>query len=264
MSERRDWSERILDGYAAIFLIYLFLPLAMMSIAAFNATPVPSVTRWQGVTLHWFDALASDQRLMRGLLNSLLIAGGVIVLSVPIGLASALIITRIRTRARGFLYAMMVSPILTPGIIIGISTLVFWRAFEVPGGLLLATLAQTSFIASYAMLMFMARLQRFDRTLEEAALDLGASHALMVRRVLLPYLAPTAFSAAVVAFLQSFENYNTTVFSIGADWTLVTEIGARLRFGLTPVVNAIAVIFVALTITAAAAYVRLSGRAARA
>jgi spermidine/putrescine transport system permease protein len=123
--------------------------------------------------------------------------------------------------------------------------------------------AQSTFIAAYSMLLFMARLQRQDRTLEEAALDLGASPWLVLRRITLPFLAPTLFTAAVLAFLQSFENYNTTVFSIGGNYTLVTEIGSRFRFGLSPVINVIGFIFVVVTVIAATLYVLLRRREQR-
>jgi spermidine/putrescine transport system permease protein len=256
MNTARNPADTILSLYLGLFLIYLFLPLGIMCLAAFNAYEQPSVTVWQGFSLRWFTALFNDERLMQGLLNSALIAAGVIALSIPLGLAGALLLTRMQSRARGFLYAILVTPILTPGIIIGISTLVFWRNFSVSGGLFLTMLAQSSFVASYCMLMFMARLQRFDLTQEEAALDLGASHWLVFRRILLPFLLPTMLTAAVIAVLQSFENYNTTVFAIGGNWTLVTEMGSRLRFGLTPSINAIGVIFATITIICAVLYVR--------
>ena len=259
-SPRAAAAGAVLNLYVVIFLIYMLSPLLVMTAAAFNDYSDPSVTQWRGFTLRWFYALANDQRMLAGLRNSFLVAFGVVALSLPIGLAGALLIMRAQSRARGLLYALMVSPILTPGIILGISTLVFWRNFNISGGLGLAILAQTTFIAAYCMLIFLARLQRFDATQVEAALDLGASQALVFRRILLPFLAPSAATAAVVAFLQSFENYNTTVFSIGGDWTLVTEIGSRFRFGLTPAVNAIGVIFVALTIAMAALYVALLER----
>lgn len=253
-------SRLILDVYVALFLIYLFAPLAVMALAAFNAYPYPSVTQWKGFTLDWFPALYRDERLMQGLVNSIAVAIGVIALSLPFGLAGALVLHRLKSRASGFLYALMVSPVLMPGLIIGLSTLIFWRNFDVPGGLLLAAIAQASFIASYCMLMFLARLERFDLTLEEAALDLGASKSMVMRRILFPYLRPTALTAAAIAFLQSFENYNTTVFAIGGNWTLVTEIGSRLRFGLSPVVNVVGVVFVVITVVVAALYVYVKRR----
>ena len=254
ISERR-WSDAILNAYLLIFFIYMFAPLIVMSLAAFNAYEYPSVTQWRGFTLHWFGELAGDQRILQGLWNSFLVAFGVIAISLPLGLSGAFILTRLQSRWNGLLYAILVSPILTPGIILGISTLIFWRNFDVPGGLFLTVLAQSTFIASYSMLMFMARLQRQDRVLEEAALDLGASNLMVFRRITIPFLAPTIATAAVIAFLQSIENYNTTVFAIGGDWTLVTEIGSRFRFGLSPVINVIGVIFVVITVAAATLYV---------
>lgn len=254
------WANVVLSTYMVIFFVYLFAPLLVMTLAAFNAYDYPSVTQWRGWTWKWFGELAGDQRILQGLWNSILVGVGVIVVSIPLGLAGAFILTRLQSRWTGVLYGVLVSPILTPGIILGISTLIFWRNFEVPGGLFLAMMAQATFIASYSMLMFMARLQRQDRSLEEAALDLGASSVLVFRRVTIPFLAPTIFTAAVIAFLQSIENYNTTVFAVGGNWTLVTEIGSRFRFGLSPVINVIGVIFVVLTIIAATTYVLLKER----
>lgn len=259
-----DWAAAILNGYLLIFFAYMFLPMIFMVIAAFNASPTPSVIDWQGFTLEWFRALPQDQRFIDGLWHSLIIALGVIVISIPLGLAGALLLTRLRSQATTFLYTVLVSPMLTPGIVLGATTLIFWRdAFGVEGGLLTATIAQSSFIASYCMLMFMARLQRQDIVQEEAALDLGASSFLVFRRITLPFLMPTILTAAAIAFLQSIENYNTTFFAIGPSWTLVTEIGSRMRFGISPVINVIGVLFVAITIIAATVYVMASRRKGR-
>lgn len=257
----RDWSQAILNGYMMVFFAYMFLPLIFMVIAAFNASPTPSATDWQGFTLEWFRALPQDARFLQGLAHSLIIAGGVIVIAIPLGLSGALLLTRLETRGTTVLYTLLVSPILTPGIVLGVTTMIFWRDyFGVQGGLFTAAAAQACFIASYCMLMFMARLQRQERTLEEAAADLGASPLLVFRRITLPFLMPTIATACVISLLQSIENYNTTFFAIGGSWTLVTEIGARMRFGLSPMINAIGVIFVLLTILAATAWVLLRRR----
>ena len=252
----RDWSDAVLSGYLLLFFAYMFLPLMFMVAAAFNANPTPSVTDWQGFTLKWFQELPQDARFVQGLLHSLAIAGGVIVISIPLGLAGALILTRLQSRASTLLYTVLVSPILTPGIVLGATTMIFWRdAFGMEAGLFTAAIAQAAFIASYCMLMFMARLQRQDRALEEAALDLGASSVFVFRRITLPFLMPTVLTASLISFLQSIENYNTTFFAIGSSWTLVTEIGARMRFGLSPMINVIGVIFVVITVAAATAWV---------
>ena len=248
-------SQVVLNLYLGVFFLYMFLPLILMVVAGFNDFSPPSVTVWKGFTFRWFGELAADARMWTGLLNSVLIAALVIVIALPLGLAGAFLVTRLQSRFNGLLYGLMVSPLLTPGIILGISTLVFWRDLSVSGGLFTAAVAQATFIASYAMLMFMARLQRQDVTLEEAAMDLGATHAQAFRRITIPFLKPTILTASVIAFLQSFENYNTTIFAIGGTHTLVTEIGSRMRFGLSPVVNVIGMIFIVLTIVFAALYV---------
>ncbi|TDQ83332.1 spermidine/putrescine transport system permease protein [Dongia mobilis] len=237
--------------YLVAFFAYLFLPLLYMSAAAFNQSRFPATVPWQGFTLEWFDALLNDSMLWSSLGNSLLVGAGVVALSVPIGLNAALLLHLLQKRVRTLAYGVMVSPILMPGVILGISTLVFWRGFDVGGGWHLAVLAQTTFIASYCMMMFQARLQRLDPTWEEAALDLGASHFQVMRRIMLPFLAPTAIGAAVIAFLQSFENYNTTLFVYGSDRTLTIYLAGKVRVGLTPAVNALSVIFILLTVAAA-------------
>ena len=269
-----NWSGFVLNLYFGVFFLYLFVPLGIMVLAAFNANSTPSATDWQGFTLDWFTGrfddggnlevrgLPQDARFLQGLWHSLLIALGAIVISIPLGLSGALLLTRLQSRANTLLYTLMVSPILMPGIVLGVSTMIFWRdMFGIEAGLFTAMVAQSVFISSFCMLMFMARLQRQDRLLEEAGLDLGASPFLVFRRITLPFLMPTIATAAVIAFLQSFENYNTTFFAIGGSWTLVTEIGARMRFGLSPVVNALGVIFVVITVVAAVAYVMLRRRA---
>lgn len=247
-----DWGEAILNGYLLLFFAWMFLPLILMVLAAFNANPTPSATEWQGFTLEWFARLPQDERFMQGLAHSLIIAAGVIATAIPMGLAGALILSRMQSRANTFLYTLLVSPVLTPGIVLGATTMIFWRdLFGVQAGLFTTIMAQAAFIAAYCMLMFMARLQRQNRVLEEAALDLGASPFFAFRRVTLPFLMPTVLTAAFIAFLQSIENYNTTFFAIGGSWTLVTEIGSRMRFGLSPMINAIGVIFIAITVIVA-------------
>lgn len=262
-SSGRTGSGLILRAYMAIFLAYLMLPLVLMVAAGFNAYSPPSVTVWQGLTLRWFAELWQDARMWSGLANSLMIAAAVIALSLPMGLAGALLLGRLGERVAGLVYAVMVSPLLTPGIILGISTILFWRHFEVAGGLFTTILAQTTFVASYAMLMFTARLQRQDKALEEAARDLGATPLQTFRRITLPFLRPTIATAAVIAFLQSFENYNTTMFAIGGQHTLVTEIGSRMRFGLSPIVNVIGILFVLVTVAFAVVWGILKGRERR-
>lgn len=246
---------RFLFGlYMVAFFVYLFAPLAVMVAATFNISRFPTVTPWQGTTLQWFSELSKDRAMWGSLWTSIVVAFFVVLVSLPVGTAAALILTSLHARARGFLYALMVSPLLTPGVVIGIATLVLWRQMNVGGGTHLIVLAQTSFIICYVMLMVAARLQRFDRSQEEVALGLGASKLLVFRRVLLPFLKPSLIAAAFLAILQSVENYNTTLFVRGSDTPLTVFIATKVRTGLTPAVNALALVMIAITVLGALAY----------
>lgn len=263
----------VIGSYILLFFAYLFGPLVLMGITAFNATSYPQVSPWEGFTLRWFAQLAKDDLLVGGIGNSLWIGLGVICLSVPIGLAGAIVMTQIHRRARSIYYTIVVSPVLTPGVILGISTLVFWDRMGTAlnadyetlfyDGIFLTIVGQSNFIAAYCMLVFLARLQRFDYSQEEAALDLGATHGQVFRQILIPFLRPAIFSAAILAFLTSFENYNTTVFTIQAESTLTTVLAGRVRMGTTPVLSALAVIIIAVTLVGAVSYEVLRRRESR-
>jgi spermidine/putrescine transport system permease protein len=245
----------VTGGYIVLFFAYLFLPLIFMGIVAFNTSSIPQVTPWEGFTLKWFGELFGDEQLREALINSLIVGVAVVVISVPIGLAGALLLTRLQFKARDFVYAVLVSPILTPGIILGISTFLFWDTwFHITGGLWTAIMGQSTFISAYCMLLIMARSQRFDRTQEEAAFDLGATHQQVFWKITLPFLRPALISSAALSFMQSFENYNTTLFAIGFQQTLPIYIGTKLRVFISPAMNALAVIFIVLTITGAVLY----------
>jgi spermidine/putrescine transport system permease protein len=253
---RSDRALRLMLAiYLALFLVYLFLPLGFMMVAAFNEFRFPAISPWRGFTLKWFVELWRDPLLWDALATSLLIGVAVVLVSLPLGLAGALTLTRLRLRARPALYAILVSPVLIPGIVIGISTIMLWdQAFGLKGNWYIATFAQASFISAYAMLLFLARLQRLDPHLEEAALDLGATPRQAFLRITVPFLMPAILAAAALGFMQSFENYNTTLFSIGIDQTLTIYIAAKVRTALTPAVNALAVIMIALTVAGTIAF----------
>jgi spermidine/putrescine transport system permease protein len=148
----------------------------------------------------------------------------------------------------------MISTILIPGAVIGISTLLMWNKIGVPPGLHLSVLGQVSYIAAMVMLLVLARLQSFDPALEEAALDLGASHGQVMKRILLPHLYPAIGAGAAVAFFQSIENFNVTQFTRGGADTLTVYVFSKVRAGITPTINALAVIMIGITIVMAILY----------
>ncbi len=240
--------------YMALFLIYLLVPLLVMGGAAFNDSKLPTVYPWRGFTDQWFIAMWNDKRIWVSFRNTLLVALAVVALAVPIGTAGAILINSISGRARSALYGLMVAPILIPGVVIGISTLLFWNNLSIGSGLHLSVLGQVSYIASFVMLLVLARLQSFDAGLEEAALDLGASHGQVMRRILLPHLYPAIGAGAAIAFFQSIENFNVTLFTRGNADTLTVYVFSKVRSGITPTINALALILISVTLLLAILY----------
>lgn len=250
--------------FVLVFFLYLFGPLIIMGITAFNSSAFPRVSPWECFSVEWFYQLADDKNLLGGIKNSFIIGLGVICLAVPLGLAGALMLTQVNERVRPWYYTIVISPILIPGVVLGISTLLFWdRIGHMFGasrdsifydGYFLTIIGQSTFISAYTMLVFISRLQRFDRAQEEAALDLGATHVQTFRKILLPFLKPAIASAAVLAFLASFENYNTTVFTSISTNTLTTVLASKVRYGINPSISALAVVIVLLTLLGAAIF----------
>lgn len=247
--------------YLTLFFAYLFGPLIIMVITAFNSSNFPRVSPWECFTTDWFGKLVADDALIEGIGNSLIIGIGVVVVAIPIGLAAAIMLSQVGPKLRASLYTIFIAPILVPGVVIGLSTLIFWDRigtfFNAPyesffyDGTFLTIFGQVTFIAAYSMLVFLSRIQRFDHTLTEAALDMGATPTQAFVKVLLPFMAPAIGSATVLAFLASLENYNTTVFTIVSSSTFTTVLSSKVRYGLDPSISAVAVIIISITLIGA-------------
>ncbi len=249
--------------YMVLFLIFMLAPLIVMSGAAFNDSKLPSIVPWRGWTTMWFSEMIADERMMWAFANTLWVAAAVALISVLIGTASAIVINSVGGRTRTVLYGLMISTILIPGVVIGISTMILWTKmgnamgtefFLFNPGLHLSVLGQVSYIAAMVMLLVLARLQSFDAGLEEAALDLGASHSQVMRRILLPHLYPAIGAGGAVAFFQSIENFNVTQFTRGGADTLTVYVFSKVRSGITPTINALAFLLICVTLVLAVIY----------
>lgn len=246
-------------AYVAAFFIYLALPLIAAGSFAFNDSQFPALP-WQGFTLNWFFndsepqlGMFHDRRLLRGLYYSFIIALAVSALSVFVGTCNAFLFVRQSFPWKNFFYILMILPLVIPGVILGISILVlastvansvensFGLEIELlRPGILLVILGQFSFITTITTLVITARLKKFDEALEEAALNLGATRNRVLRTVTLPFLRPAMIAAGIVAFLVSFENFNTTLFLVGSEAPLTITMYDRMaKVGSTPVLNAV-------------------------
>ncbi|MGH1416151.1 MAG: ABC transporter permease [Pelagimonas sp.] len=248
-------------AYVTLFFVFLALPLVVVAAFAFNDSQFPSLP-WEGFTWNWFFGserpmigVFHERSILRAIGTSVFVALGVSVLSVAVGLSNAFLFNRYKFRGQGVLYVLMLLPLVIPGIVLGISILVassrvangLWDGFRwdleaLRPGLTLVILGQFSFITTISTLVIGARLQKFDRTLEEAALNLGASKMAAIATVTLPYLAPAMIGAFVVAFLMSFENFNTTLMLVGSDAPLTIAMFDRLKEGSTPLLNAVSLL----------------------
>ncbi|OZB16947.1 MAG: ABC transporter permease [Rhodobacterales bacterium 34-62-10] len=251
----------VYGAYVVLFFVYLALPLTVVAVFAFNDSQFPSLP-WEGFTLGWFFGseppmigVVHEGPILRAIGTSVIIGLAVSALSVAVGTTNAFLFNRYQFRGRGLLYVLMLLPLVIPGIVLGISILVFsstlanaaWEVAEIDiqalrPGLVLVILGQFSFVTTIATLVIAARLQKFDRTLEEAALNLGATHLTAVRTITLPYLAPAMIGAFVVSFLMSFENFNTTLMLVGSDSPLTIAMFDRLKLGSTPLLNAVSLL----------------------
>ena len=249
------------SAYVILFFLYLALPLLVVTVFAFNDSQFPSLP-WEGFTWNWFFGDSApmigvfpERPILRAIGTSAFIGAAVSLLAVAVGVSNAFLFTRHKFRGRGLLYVLMLLPLVIPGIVLGISILVFsstvansvwdsmkWDLEVLRPGLTLVILGQFSFIATIATLVISARLQKFDQTLEEAALNLGATRLTAVRTITIPYLAPAMVGAFVVAFLMSFENFNTTLMLVGSDAPLTIAMFDRLKEGSTPLLNAVSLL----------------------
>ena len=279
---RPVWLRTATALYVAAFLVFLFLPLTTVAVFAFNNAPYPAPP-WRGFTLDWFIGnpakgrvgLFHDAALLGSIWTSVVVAIWVTALSVAVGTANAFLMERYRFFGKETLSVLMLAPLVIPGVILGISILslssriadLLLAVFDLDldflrPGLPLVVLGQFSYIATISTLMISARLQRFDRTLEEAGLNLGASHAAVLRTITFPYLRPALIGSAAISFLMSFENFNTTLMLVGADPPLTVMMYGRMREGATPVLNAVSLFLMLASALFALTLMRGSSRGA--
>ena len=258
--------------YAILFFAFLFLPLLVVAMFAFNDAAYPAPP-WRGFTLDWFlgaadgvrKGLLQDTDLLKSIGTSIWVATWVTVLSVLVGTTNAFLLERVDFKAKAALSMLMLAPLVIPGVILGISILAFASRLAqfaddtfgleldfLRPGLGLVILGQFSYIVAIATLTISARLKRFDRTLEDAALNLGATPATTFWTITLPYLKPALLGSAALSFLMSFENFNTTLMLVGADPPLTVLMYGRMREGATPVLNAVSLLLMVVSALLAA------------
>lgn len=229
--------------------VYLFLyaPIAVLVVFSFNRSRLSG--RWQGLTGEWYVTLATHQQIFNSLLNSLVVGLVVTAVCVIFGTLAAVVFVRGRLRGRSLLDGVVYMPLLVPEIVIAVALVIFFSLLGMELSLTTVIIAHTTFCISYIIIVVGARLAGMDRSIEEAALDLGANEWKTFIRVTLPLAAPGILSAALLVFTTSFDDYLITSFVAGVrSTTLPLQIYSMLKRGITPEINALSTIILAATL----------------
>lgn len=266
VTPRARLAHHALGAYAVLMYAFLFAPIALLVVFSFNANRFGTfpVTGW---TLGWYRQAFSDATIQEALMLTLRVASEVTVVSTVVGTAAAFPLVRSRLPFRSGLRLAFTVPIMIPGVLIGVSLLIFFT--DVLGLQLSAesaAIGQSVFTTPFVLLLVAARLEGFDRSLERAASDLGANAYRRLRHVVLPLIAPAIFAGALFAFTLSVDEFVITNFLIGNDTTLPIYIYSQVKYGVTPEVNALATLLLAssVALVAIAAIVPIAVRRLRA
>src|SRR5437870_6711601 len=228
----------LLTLYSTLVFIFIYLPVAVLILYSFNRDGVGGFPP-RHFTLDWYRQLFADAPIWDAVVNSLIVAAGSVALALVLGLLAALALDRANFPGKALFRRLVLLPLILPGIITGLSLLMFAVFAGMQLSLLTVFLGHGTALISVATTELFAGLQKLDRSQEEASLDLGARPWQTFWRVTLPNLKLSLIAAGLLIFTLSMDEIAVTFFLIGRDNTLPLEIWARLRRGITPEINAV-------------------------
>lgn len=249
MSEVRTfkWERALLAGHTWLVYLFLYVPILVLIIFSFNEAKQTAV--WQGFTLDWYAKLAENERILRSLKNSLIVAGFTTLISTIVGTSAALALGRHRFRGQGASQALLYLPIVIPEIVMGFAVATFFGVINWRLGLSSVVAAHIAFCIPYVAIVVRARLAGFDRSLEEAAMDLGATPVRAFWLVIVPCLRPAILSGGLMAFTLSMDEIIVTFFTSSAQSaTLPLLVFGMAKVGLNPMLNALSALFILATV----------------
>jgi spermidine/putrescine transport system permease protein len=227
--------------------VFLYAPIVVLVVMSFNSGE--SAYTYEGFSLKWYADLAADQRIMDGLINTLIVATGSTVIATVLGTLLAVGLAR-HTRSKT-LDAVALMPAVLPDLVLAIGLLLFYGMIQLTLGLYSVILAHGVFAMAFVAAVVRTRLSGADASLEEASRDLGAGPVTTFRKVTLPQLAPGIVAGALLAFTLSLDEFVIAFFTIGnSEQTLPIVIYSMIRFGVTPKINALAAVLLLVSFTA--------------
>ncbi len=238
----------LLRSFFALVVLFLYAPIAILVIFSFNDSQLPSFPL-SGFTLHWYHEFLVNADLRSALEASAVVAAISSVGAVVLGVLASIALVRRRFRGKGPVSALLLSPLVIPYVVFGISLLLFFHAVGIPRSILTVVIGHVVISLPYTILVIMPRLQQIDVSLEEAAYDLGASRLRTFRSVTLPLLLPAVVSAYLIAFTTSFDEYAVASFVVGTRTTFPIFLYSALRFpNQLPEVIAVAVVVITISL----------------
>jgi spermidine/putrescine transport system permease protein len=238
----------VLRAFFFLVVVFLYAPIAILLIFSFNDSAVPSFPL-SGFTLHWYREFLGNPELKGALQNSAIIAAVSSLGAVVLGVLSAIALTRRRFHGKAAVSALLLSPLVIPYVVFGISLLLLFHTLGVPRSLLTVVIGHIVISLPYTILVLVPRLDQIDVSLEEAAFDLGASRLRTFRSITLPLILPAVVSAFLIAFTTSFDEYAVASFVVGTRVTFPIYLYSALRFpNQLPQVIAVAVVVLVLSL----------------
>jgi len=238
-----------LSSYYLILVVLLYLPIGVLFLFSINANTTLSFPL-QGLTFDWYRKLLMNEPVLRSARNSVEVAAGSSLAATLLGTAVAVLFLRYQFRSKNLLLVLAVLPLIVPFIVLGVALLMLFSAFHVERSLWTVGIAHTVVSLPYAFLIVIARLAGFDPSLEEAAMDLGATYPTTLRRIVLPMIAPAMVSAWLTAFTVSFDEFALALFLAGTEPTFPVYLFSQLRFAnRLPIMIALAVLMMIGSLT---------------
>lgn len=233
--------------YSILIYMFLYIPILVLIIFSFNESKL-NVT-WTGFSLKWYVSLFSNYSLLEAVKNSFIVAFASTAISVVLGTITAIGMYRYKFRGKSLIDGMLFVPLIIPEIVMGIAMLVFFSQVNIPLGLWTLIIAHATFSVSYVVVTIRTRLDGFDKSLEEAAMDLGATPMQTFFKVTLPIIAPGIISGGLLAFTLSLDDVIVSFFVAGpGSNTLPLKVFSMVKFGVTPEINALSTILIVVTL----------------
>jgi spermidine/putrescine transport system permease protein len=233
--------------YLAVIMALMYLPILLVIIYSFNESKISSV--WSGLSLKWYRELFRDRALIEALVNSLILASLSSLAAAVIGTLGAMGMSRSKLKINSVAEYISTLPIMIPEIILGIVFLIFFSLLGLPFGMTTLVIAHTAFCIPYVFLLVKARLAGMDKSLTEAARDLGASGFRAFLDITLPLILPAIASGILLSFAMSLDDVVISIFVTGVNTnTLPIKIYTQLKTGVTPKINAPCTLLFLLTL----------------